>query len=415
MDRRAQFQDGASQAQTCDLAVVSALGIRTVFAAFAGQFLGVGVLLVFSFGVFVTPIAESTGWNRTLVTAAIAPAAVAIGLMAPLVGWSADRFGPRKVALVSGALQAIGLVLIGVASNSLTMLTALIVLTSVLGSAQSPVPYSLLIAGWFKRQRGMALGISLAGGGLGIAIIPLLAALLIEWFNWRAAFMILGIIAGVVTISVAWFMIKDPPVATVAERERVPGQSLAEALRMPSFWIFLIAFLLNAMAAAGGSISMPVVLSDRGSAPETAAAAMTVVGIAIIVARLGFGVLLDRFPPVLLSAIVLGSPLIGYLLLLSHGPLWTAFAAALCFGIATGAEGDALSYLISRKFGMRHFGRIYGLNFLGFALGTGIGPALLGWLRDSASYDVAFMTLACVAVIASLLILSQARRPLSYE
>ena len=63
----------------------------------------------------------------------------------------------------------------------------------VVGGIGTPIPYAAVLTQWFDRTRGLALGIGIAGVGLGVAIVPQLAAALIAAFGWRTAYLGLGI------------------------------------------------------------------------------------------------------------------------------------------------------------------------------------------------------------------------------
>jgi MFS family permease len=332
------------------------------------------------------------------------------------VGTLVDRFGPRRVLFVSTVLQALGMLCITLGSSSVMMFGLMFVVASMLGCAQAPVPFSYVIVGWFRARRGIAMGMTFTFAGLGIAIVPPLAALLIESFGWRTAYALLGAGALCVSLPSAIWLIVDPPAVEKREAGNLPGLTLREAMRQPAFWLLAAAFLLNAIVATAGSISLPTVLGDRGVEPTTAALAMSVVGVALIVGRLGAGLLLDRFPAVPITAILFLSPVVGHVLMAFGVEGYGVVLAAIMFGFATGAEGDAMSYVLSRMFGMRHFGKIMGINFFGYAFGTGLGPFLVNWLHSiSGGYAGAFALMAVAAAVAAIGVAALWRHPLPYR
>ena len=107
-----------------------------------------------------------------------------------------------------------------------------------------------------------------------------------------------------------------------------------------------------------------------------------------MVARIVIGLCLDFVRGPVFSASVMVLPVLGVALLLSHAGGPAPLFAALCFGLAIGAEVDMLGFFVSRYFGRRTFGTLYGLIFALFALGIGVGPAILGFGYDHFhSYD----------------------------
>ncbi len=373
-----------------------------------GMYFSIGIVLIYGFSVFILPIVEDTGWDRTAVAAVVAPIAIVNGLMSPVVGALTDRFGPRRVLIASSILMALGLTAVGITSHSLQAFVAAVTIASLLGAAQTGVPYTYVIVGWFSARRGLALGIMLSFVGLGIATVPPALAFIISLWGWRFAFVAAGIAAMAITLPVAFFVIRDPPAASKAARSE--GHDVPQALRTSSFWLMLAAFFLNYFAAAAGSISLPVQLADRGAAPAQAAFVMSMVGLSFIVMRLGFGALLDRFPPVPLTALAFLAPVVGHLILLNSEGQAAAYVSAVFFGLATGAEGDAIGFLLARRFGMRSFGKLFGINYMALTMGAGLGPAMLHFLAHGGTrYDEALTVFACIGAIAPLLLMLDRR------
>lgn len=368
-----------------------------------GMYFSIGIVLVYGFSVFILPIAEDTGWDRTSIAAVIAPVALINGLMSPLVGALTDRFGPRLVLVVSSMTMGAGLVGIGLTSRDLAGFVAAVVAAGILGSAQTGVPYTHVVVGWFHARRGLALGVMLSFVGLGIASVPPILSIAISTWGWRSAFVAAGIVSMLMTLAVALLVIRDPPAPPQSHEGE--GHSLSEAAATTSFWLMLGAFLLNQLAATAGSISLPLILADRGVPAADAALVMSVVGGAFTVARLGFGALLDRFPPIPLTSLVFLAPALGHLLLASSDEPLAAYASAIFFGLASGAEGDAMGYLLARRFGTRNFGKLYGINYFAFTLASGLGPALLNIIAaEGTRYAAAFTTLAMLGVLAPALL-----------
>lgn len=384
--------------------------IAIVLGSGLGMYFSIGIVLIYGFSVFIVPITADTRWDRTVVAAVVAPIAIVNGLMSPVVGALTDRFGPRRVLVVSSVSMATGLVGVGIASHDLTTFIMAVVVASLMGAAQTGVPYTYVIVGWFSSRRGLALGTMLAFVGLGIATVPPFLAFLISAWGWRFAFMAAGLASMAATLPVALFVIRDPPASHGAVGRGDEGYTVRQAVETASFWLMLGAFFLNYFAAAAGSISLPVVLSDRGADPARAAFVMSLVGLAFIGMRLGFGALLDRMPPVPLTSLAFLAPVVGHIILLSSDGLVPVYVSAVFFGLATGAEGDAIGYLLAKRFGMRSFGKLFGINYMALTFGAGLGPASLHIVAaEGAHYLEAFTVFACIATIAPVLLILDGR------
>ncbi|WP_264660313.1 MFS transporter [Azospirillum canadense] len=314
-----------------------------------------------------------------------------------------DRYGPRAVLIVSSIGMAAGLVGVGLLPRDLPSFAFAVVAASLLGSAQTGVPYTHVVVGWFQRQRGLALGVMLSFVGLGIATVPPTLSMIISTWGWRSAFVVAGMASMLVPLPVALFVIRDPPKRQ--HSQEVAGYTLREAVATSSFWLMIDAFLFNYLAAAAGSISLPTILEDRGMSAPGAAGAMTVVGAAFIAARLGFGALLDRFPPTALTCIFFLFPSVGHVLLASSDSVAAAYVSGIFFGLATGAEGDAMGYLLAKRFGMRSFGAIFGVNYFAFTCGAGLGPAVLNTIAaEGTRYAEAFAIFTMLGMLAPILL-----------
>jgi MFS family permease len=98
---------------------------------------------------------------------------------------------------------------------------------------------------------------------------------------------------------------------------------------------------------------------------------------------------------------------LGVGLLAAHAGEPAPFFAAVCIGLAIGAEVDMLGFFVSRYFGRRSFGTLYGLIFAAFTIGIGVGPAILGWGFDAYhSYDQVLRIYVASLVVAALLFLT---------
>lgn len=392
-----------------------------VLGAGLNLFMGTGQILLFSFGVFVKPIIADTGWSRSQISAAVLWGQLLIALLAPLTGLAVDRFGARRVALFAGPLLGVGVMLIGLLADSAASFVFLFAFAFLLGAAQVPVPYVKAVSNWYRRRLGLALGSAMILSGAGVALIPPLAAALIDAFGWRIAYVALAVIVWVVSIPSVAFLLHEPQSDAVTsdhEARRVrpdamQGMTLACALRTRTFWLIAISFYLISVVAGAGTHVLPIILSDAGFHAQQSAFVMTIVGVAMVVARFGFGMLLDRFHAPRLTAVVFAGAGIGCLCLTTGLSVTTVCAAAILIGLALGAEVDALAYLASRAFGLRHLGAIYGALMFCFSFGLGCGPALFGQVfKYTGSYRDAFWMAVAAACMATVAILAVRRSDL---
>ena len=196
----------------------------------------------------------------------------------------------------------------------------------------------------------------------------------------------------------------DPQTAGV-HPTTTSGLTSVAALRTRQFWLMATAFSVVAMTVVGTAAHLFPLLIDRGIAPGTAALGVSVMGLTLIFGRVWAGYLMDRhFAPHVAIGFICG-PIAGCLLLAggAGGPF--AFVAAVGIGLGIGAEIDIIAYLISRYFGLKSFGVLYGYLFGAFLIGGGIGPPLMGYGHDLwGTYAFVLYAFAVVSILACVLL-----------
>jgi len=364
---------------------------RVVVASALALIVGNGPVLLFTFGIFLKPIAGQTGWSRGTMSLGVAIALILAGLMTPIVGRLVDRWGVRPVLLFAITAFALGVAALSLSPANVAGFVALYGCAGLLSSGQAPLPYAKAIASRFDSRRGLALGIAMAGVGIGTSVMPQVASILLKNFSWREAYTALGILTWLVAFPAAFFVSDLKLGETRISRSTTAGDDVSSALRGTDFWAMALAILLVVVALNGVIVHLVALWTDRGMASNTATSLLIAVGLATIVGRLISGFLLDRvFAPRLAAAIFL-IPLIGMIALFLGGvSLAAALTTAACFGFSLGAEVDIVGYLVGRYFGLRRYGEIYGYIFAIFTVGSGLGPYLMGLSFDKThSYNLA--------------------------
>jgi MFS family permease len=382
-----------------------------VFGAVTGLIVCNGPVLAFTFGVFLKPIMADMGWQRGTASFALAFGELFGAVTVPVLGLMMDRWSIRRVALPGIVAFALCLGLMGLTPHSLPIFILFFALVSIAGAIQTPLGYTKAIAAWFDRRRGLALGIALAGVGLGGMIVPQVAQALIGQFGWRGAYACLGLMVLIIALPAVGLWVREPRAGEGEHRVHhtagtAPGVGAREALGMPRFWLLAAAFFLVAMALLGSSAHVVPLLTDRGLTPVQATATFGLFGLATLTGRVATGFLVDRIFAPYVAAVFWFAPVAGFAALVSGTGLLPAVGVFL-IGLGLGSEVDMLAFLNSRYFGQRAFGQLYGYFFMSFALGGALGRFLGGYLFDLAgSYQPALIG-AGVALVAAVLLLNR--------
>jgi len=379
-----------------------------VFGSVFGLIVGNGPIMQFTFGVFLKPITAEFGWERSTTSTALVVGLLCTGLCVPLAGRLIDRYGVRAVTLPSITLFATAMIALAFFGNSPFSFVVIYALMGTAAAGQTPMPYSKAISANFDDKRGLALGIAMAGVGVGAAVIPIFAQYLVGQYGWRGAYVGLGILTFVLAFPAVALFVRMPNEKHVLETQGsgpLPGVTTSEALRSGRFWALAVAFFCVAMAANGTIGHIVPFLTDKGIAPQVAIGAMTFAGVALIVGRFFAGYLLDRVFAPYVAVFFFLVPLGGISLLLLPPTPMTASAAVVMIGLGLGAEVDLIAYLISRYLGIRSFGEIYGYLFMIFMLGNAVGPFLMGIAFGLFGYTVCLVGFMVALVLATVLVL----------
>lgn len=364
--------------------------------------IGVGTMGIgfYSLGLFVKPLQAEFGWSRAEVSGAATFQQFGIFLSAPLVGWLADRWGARPIALASFIATPLALLALSCTGNSVLAWDALWLLVSLAGAGTTPAIWARIVSLRFDHARGLALGLMLMGTGTAAILAPAMLGPIFATNGWRTAVMVMA---------AATLMIGLPASLLVGTTDRpAPGtrtRGRFEANRQ-TLMLLLIAFLLG-LIVAGLIVHLVPMLVDRGMAAADAAQVAAGVGVAVLVARLVVGYLFDRLHAPYVAALFLLSPVVAALLLYAGGPV---VLAALMLGLAAGAEVDMLAYFTGRYAALANYGATYGGVLGVFCLGAGLGPMLFGQVYDAlGGYDAALLASAVVLAVVVVLIATLGR------
>ncbi|CAD6557692.1 MFS transporter [Paraburkholderia sabiae] len=376
-------------------------GWSLLLTATVGSAVGLVPIMFYSLGSFIGPLHSEFGWNRGEISMAYLLATVVLSVAAPGLGVLIDRYGVRKLALLSIPLLAAVLFAISRCERSVLAFQSLYGLAALLGLGATPVVYTHIVAGAFDKARGLALGIAMSGVAVTTAGLPLLLATIIQAYGWRGGYVTLAIL-----VLVAWpFVLHFTRGLKVSAARKQTIMVDTSVFRLPVFWIIGIAFTAVAIAVGAVIVHLVPMLRDAGLSALAAASVAGFVGIGAIVGRLATGYLVDHlFAPYVAACMFLLTS-ISFVLLLFTGTTTAPLAAALT-GLSLGVEIDLMAYLTARYFGMLRYGFVYSVIYSMFAIGGAIGPAAAGRAFDmSGNYRTTLWAAAALRAISAITIL----------
>ena len=349
-----------------------ALGL---FATFTPIFTG-------TFPVLLKEIVPDLGGQRTDVTLGYAFTIAAMALGGPFSGRLIDRYGHQRILWVGVPLFGLVLCLFVLMPSSLL---AYIILCTSIGAVASLttnfVWYSFL-PHWFDRRLGIALALAALGTAAGMIVMPIYAEWLLRSLTWREVYLVLGLTVIVIGLP-NLLTIKKPPLQrdlkSSTPAEPLPGFEFKDVIRSPKFWCLGFSYLFLCMMINGNLVHLVPMLTDRGVAADAAARALSMLGAASILGRIGSGLILLR-PGVNASKLggiifLLGTA--GAFMLLQVDSMASVVLAVFIIGLALGVEGELLMFMGRKLFGMRAVSTVAGALSVFFAIGALSGPLIM--------------------------------------
>lgn len=362
-------------------------GWRTLLACAAGNAFGLSGLAFYTFGVFVVPLVDAFGWARGDVASAASFLLIGTAITAPIVGTLIDRFGARKVGLISMAVLSLGYLSLTQLGGNIFFFYAAWLLMSLSGGGTTPVVWTRAVNLWFDKGRGLALGLCLAGSGVAAIISPPMVTAAIQNYGWQGGYVAVAAIMIVISLPIIAVYFDDHgPRAAAAANEPVVrrGVDFRDSFRHAAYWKIAIGFFFVAGIIAGLIINLVPLLIDRGMTRMGAAEIAGIMGFAVLIGRIGIGFLLDKFHAPMVARVLLAITAGGCMFLaIPNAPAWVAAVAVISLGFAAAAEIDMVAYFTSRYFGMKDYGKIYGSQLTVFYAGAAAGPAVVGQMYNA--------------------------------
>ncbi|GAA0384865.1 MFS transporter [Micromonospora gifhornensis] len=334
---------------------------------------------------FVDPLIADLDISRSAISTTYLIGTLTGAAALPAIGRLIDRYGVRRCMLVIAAVFGAVLVALSAVSG-IVGLTAGFVGIRMAGQGALGLAANAVTAHWFRRRRGLALGVVSAVGAAGISLAPLLLERLIAHHGWRTSWLVEGLLVWAIVIPIALFGIRNRPEDIGQRVDGAPDDSHhtsstfadldhRQALRTPYFWVLCGSVAASGLLTTAVAFHQISLLTERGL--TTAAAAnflpQTLAGLAM---TLLVGALIDRASPrgVLLAAMAgLAAALVWAT---QVAPGWSALGFGMALGAASNAIRTAEAALTPRLFGVAHLGTIRGTVTAVNVGSTAFGPVL---------------------------------------
>jgi MFS family permease len=353
-----------------------------------------------SLGLFISPLKSSTGLGITTISLALAIAQLMWGVIQPVSGALADRYGPAKILIAGLVVLAIGMALTPFMTSGFGLIVSLGVLSAIGSGAGS---FSVLIGAAARHltsdKRGKAAGIINAGGSLGQFVFAPVAQTLIQMLGWMGAMWSLAVIAlgalPLVRVVSSAGPVRDRAIGSS------PWQAVQDAMGDRSYLLLHAGFFTCGFHIAFLVTHLPGEVNLCGLPPAVASWSLALIGLANVVGSLIAGACTQRFRSKYILAAMYGSRtlLIGWYLV-APKTRWTFYSFAVGLGLTWLATVPPTAAIVGKLFGIRYLSTLFGLTLLSHQIGGFLG-AYLGGLALVRFGDYQWMWYADMALAAA--------------
>lgn len=375
----------------------------------AGLVMGLALGIRHVQGLFMLPMTLDRGWSRETFSLALAVQNLVFGLAQPFTGMLADRLGGARIVAAGAVLYGIGLTVMAFAVTPAGLFLGCGVIVGVtLSCTAFGVIYGILSRLAPDADRGWALGLAGAIGGIGQFIAVPATQSLQDAFGWKWTLLALGTAMAIMVVLTPLLNCRQ------GTRPSSPGIALAnpglpmrtairQALGHRGFWLLNLGFLACGFQLAFIATHLPAYLLDRGAPAQLAATGLAVIALTNVVGTYACGRLGDFYRRKnLLAAVYLVRTAAMALFVLCPLSATSVYVFCGVMGLLWLGTAPLTNALVSQVFGVQYIGTLFGFVFLGHQVGAFLGVWLGGYVFDlTRSYDLVWIGAMALGVIAA--------------
>jgi MFS family permease len=403
-----------------------------------------GFMATTPFSAFLTPMTRDLGWSHATLNGAQGVGSLVGGLVAPFAGRLVDRYGTRVLLSMAGIGLCVAMLICASVQEPWQFFVGY-GLGRVIFQGIIIVSASTAVANWFVRQRGRATGLALMGNAASVAFTVPLIQYLSDAASWRAAWLVLAVLALVLLTPTAALFLRrrpedigllpdgdtrpraaataldpEPERRATAEGGSMPADRatparaavrdaswrLGEALRTRTFWLLLGSSGLTGFTVAGVTTYQIPLLLHNGVAPGTAAIMVSVYAGCWTLGIAGWGFVVERIPARYGLALIYMVSAVATVVLLGADSAGPAVLFALLYGIVVGGNSTLEAVIWADYYGRASLGTIRGFGRPVTLTANALGPLATGLAIDAfGSYQPPFLGYAAASLAAAMLVL----------
>ncbi len=378
--------------------------------------------------ILISPMSQDLGWSHAQILGALTVAGFSSALISPVIGRILDRSGARSV--ITASLLGLGVALL-FTSRVQSVWQFYLFYAIALGmasSAVSRVGTQVIASNWFLRKRGTAFGTIMAGSTLSGVVFTLGSQAIVEHWDWRMVWTMLGIAILVIPAPIAWLVIRRRPedlgllpdgdgrktegpaeqggYREITDRATEVGWTLREAARTRTFWLLNLGFVLIGFPSFAIIVVLHPYFTELGVSKSTAAQLVSFYAISSFFGALLWAAVIQRWPVRTLlvpSTLAYGGSVALFVVLGQFDSVPLLYISILVLGLGIMGISQLGNQVWADYFGRKEVGSIIGMSNLIRTVPLALGPLLAAAIHDSmGSYPPAFVLFAAFCFVAAI-------------
>jgi MFS family permease len=350
----------------------------------------------YSISIFIDSYINEFGWSRSIVSGLYSIGTLCAGLLMGFVGRLLDKYGHRKMTPIISILLGLACIWMSIIISTPMLLVGFFMLR-LFGQGSMSLTSLTLPPQWFIKKRGRAISIVSIGGGLSLAILPILNAWLIQNYGWRFAWWTLAVLLWAVMTPVSQIFIRDSAEeigllpdgqdhgdteANTAVYFEEKSWTLSEAIKTRAFWIIIYNNIVRSAIVTGLVFHQISIMAQVGLGIEIAAMVSSIVSIIRVPIVLLAGQIVDRFQLRYLLSFTMTLMLISLIILIGADSLQTVIIYGVLLGVMMGFESLIGGVIWPNYYGRKHLSTIRGVTMMVGVIGSALGPLPYGIAFD---------------------------------
>ena len=374
-----------------------------------------------TFGLFFSVFEEALSVSRTEFGLAIGIQMFFWGLMAPIFGLFADKFGGNKAVFLGFLIFGLGIFFLynGPNTGVYFQLSLGVLVGTALGATAMSVPVSEVGKHFSNEKRTLATGIVTASASVGYFATPLFTKFSLIEFGWENTlvyylfFILFGLIASIFLLPVK----KPLIVNSTSIKKQSFTEAIKEAFSHKGYVLLVSGFFVCGFQITLVATHIPGYMQEKGLGEWSAAIILALIGFFNIIGTLGMGYLGTKYSKkILLSILYFSRAVVIALFIFLPVSMLTSIIFGITFGMLWLSTMPPTNGIVAQIFGTQYLSSLFGIVFFSHQVGSFFGAYLGGYFYDLyGSYDYAWYISIALSIFATLVHLPIDENPIVRE